>query len=277
MSSTLISQHYGSDSLVASVQAALASAGFAAGPVAWEVLAPLDQFHVGGAAATRDLADRLGIESALRLLDVGCGLGGPSRHLAAAYGCDVTGIDINAPFVELATFLTERCGLAAKARFLLADATDIPLASVGFDFAFSQHVAMNVADRVALYGEIRRLLVPGGRFAMYDVVAGDESPIHFPVPWARHPAASFVFTADGTRSALEDAGFDIVEWRDATAEGMAWQQAQVVAGQERPDPLKRLGLPLVMGPQFGEMVANLGRNFREGRLRLLQAVAQRPH
>lgn len=74
---------------------------------------------------------------------------------------------------------------------------------------------------------------------------------------------------------MEDAAFDIVEWRDATDEGLSWQQVQVTASQSRPDPLKRLGLHLVMGPQFAQMVANLGRNFREGRLRLLQAIVQR--
>ena len=267
--------HYGSASLVATVQASLASAGLGDSPVAWDALASLDQFHVGGAAATRDLADRLGIDSRTRVLDVGCGLGGPARQLVATRGCDVTGIDTNAPFVELATFLTDRSGLAAKVRFLVADATDVPFASEGFDVVVSQHVAMNIADREGLYGEIRRLLVRSGRFATYDVVAGDGSPIHFPVPWASDPAASFVFSAEATRRALERSGFEAVEWRDATVDAVTWQQAQVVASQSRPDRLKRLGLTLVMGPQFADMAANLARNLREGRLHVLQAIVQR--
>lgn len=268
-------EHYGSASLVAIVQASLAAAGLGAGPVAWEAIASLDQFHVGGAAATRDLADRLAIDSKANVLDVGCGLGGPARQLAAAYGCDVTGIDISATFVELAAYLTGRSGLADKARFLVADATDVPFAREGFDVVVSQHVAMNIADREGLYREIYRLLVRGGRFATYDVVAGDGSPIHFPVPWASDPAASFVVTAESTRRALERSGFEVVAWRDATVDAMAWQQAQAVASQSRPDPSKRLGLPLIMGPQFADMAANLGRNLREGRVRLLQAIVRR--
>ena len=275
MSYSLIGRHYGSTSLVTTVQSALAAAGFGVGGIGWEALAPLDQFHVGGAKATTDLADRLGIGAGARLLDLGSGLGGPSRHLAAAYGCHVTGVDINAPFVELATFLSERSGLASTTRFVVADATDVPFESASFELAFSQHVAMNISDRDRLYSEVARLLVPHGRFAMYDVVAGNGDSIHFPVPWARDPGASFILSAKDTRQALENVGLDIVEWRDATAEGMAWQQAQAAAGQSQPDPLKRLGLPLVMGPHFAEMVANLVRNFKEGRLRLLQAVVQR--
>jgi SAM-dependent methyltransferase len=275
MSNALQSQHYGSTSLVTPVQQALDAAGLGHGLIAWDALTPLDQFHVGGAAATKDLADRLGIQAGAHVLDVGCGLGGPSRHLAAAHGCEVTGVDINAPFIELATLLTERSALASKARFLVADATDIPFGSEGFDLAISQHVAMNIEDRRALYREIRRLLVPGGRLGLYDVVLGNDSPIHFPVPWARDPSASFVITAEATRVALEEAGFDVVEWRDATVDGMTWQQAQVMANRSRPDRLRRLGLPLIMGAQFPDMVANLGRNFQEGRLRLLQAIVHR--
>ncbi len=275
MSTAIVDRHYGTASLVASVQQALVTVGFREGAIARDALSPLDQFHVGGAAATRDLAGRLGVATGERLLDVGCGLGGPARQLAAEYGCHVTGVDINAPFVELASLLTERVRLAAQSRFLVADATALPFEPESFELAWSQHVAMNIEDRAALYAGIRRVLVPGGRFAMYDVVTGNGNSIHFPVPWARDPAASFVIAAEATRHALEAAGFDVLEWRDATVDGIAWQQAQLMASQSRPDPVRRLGLPLIMGPQFPEMAANFGRNFQEGCLRLLQAIVRR--
>ena len=68
----------------------------------------------------------------LRLLDVGCGLRGPARFLAATYGCHVTGIDLSQPFIEAARMLTERCGLADRASFLQGDALDLPFTDVSF-------------------------------------------------------------------------------------------------------------------------------------------------
>lgn len=100
--------HYGADDLIALVQEALRLAGLGNCLIARDALAPLDQFHVGGAAATADLAGRLGIEPGASLLDIGCGLGGPARHLAAVHGCSVIGIDLNRPLVDLATMLTQQ-------------------------------------------------------------------------------------------------------------------------------------------------------------------------
>jgi SAM-dependent methyltransferase len=257
------------------VEAVLREAGFADGPIPWQDLAPLDQFHVGGAAATAALASRLAIPPDAKLLDVGCGLGGPSRHLAAIHGCTVQGIDLNPSLIDLATMLTRRTGLADKVTHMTADATKLPFEPGSFDVAWTQHVAMNIADRHAFYAGIRRVLKPGGSFAMFDVVAGNAGPLHFPVPWARDPAASFLLAPDATKNVLEACGFAVVEWTDATELAQGWFQAQATAAQSRPEALKPLALPLIMGPDFPARAQNLGRNFQEGRARLLQAVVRR--
>lgn len=268
--------HYGAGDLVARVEDALRQAGLAGGVIPWNALAPLDQFHVGGAAATTALAARLGIEPGFSLLDIGCGLGGPARHLASVHGCSVIGIDLSRPFIDLATMLTERAGLSHRVRHMGGDALHLPFEPERFDLAWTQHVAMNIVDRRGLYSSIYNVLRPGGRLAIYDVVAGDGGAVQFPVPWARDPADSFLFSADATRAALEASGFGILNWADVTDAAVDWATAQAAAGQDRPDRLKALALPLVMGPDFPDMVANLGRNLRERRVRLLQAVAERP-
>ena len=270
-----IIEQYGVSDFVSRVEGVLKQADFGEGPIPCMALAPLDQFHVGGAAATTALADKLGIAEGAAVLDVGCGLGGPSRHLAAAYGCTVAGIDLNPSLIDLACMLTRRAGLAEKVTHVTGDATDLPFEAESFDLAWTQHVVMNIEDRHALYTGIRRVLRPGGRFAMYDVVAGEESPLHFPVPWARDPAASFLLTPEATRDLLEACGFEVVEWIDATDAGRAWFQAQGAAAQARPESLRPLALPLVMGPDFPARTANLGLNFQEGRARLLQAIVRR--
>jgi SAM-dependent methyltransferase len=264
--------HYGGRRLVEPVLAELLRAGLGGTPVPWRALAPLDQFHVGGAAATSDLAARLELAPGTRVLDVGSGLGGPARHLAAEFGCDVTGIDLNPPFVEIASVLARRTGLETRVRFVAGDATALPFRPARFDLAWTQHVAMNIADRAALYAGIRSALRPGGRLALYDVVA-TGGPLHYPVPWAREAAASHVCTADETRAALERAGFAVTLWRDATADAQAWRQA--AATSTLASAGLRHGLTLVMGPDFPEMTATLRRNFDDGRAALLQAVLVR--
>jgi SAM-dependent methyltransferase len=270
-----ILEQYGVSDFVARVEGVLVQAGFGDGPIPWQDLAPLDQFHVGGAAATTALAEKLGISPGSDVLDVGCGLGGPSRYLASVYGCMVRGIDLNPALVDLATMLTRRAGLADKVTHLTGDATKLPFEPENFDFAWTQHVAMNISDRHALYAGVHRVLRPGGLFAMFDVVAGENSPLHFPVPWARDPAASFLLTPDATRDVLDASGFEVVHWTDSTGLAQGWFQAQAAAIQSRPEALKPLALPLIMGADFPARAQNLGRNFQERRAGLLQAVVRR--
>lgn len=268
--------HYGSVDLVAKVKGALDQVGFGEGPIPWDALAPLDQFHVGGAAATTALAARLGIAPEATLLDVGCGLGGPARHIASVYGCTVQGIDLNAPFVDVARLLTQRTGLSDRVNHRVGDATQLPFEPASFDLALTQHVTMNIADRRTLYEGIFAVLRPGGRFAMFDVIAGDGQPPHFPVPWAREPTDSFLLSEGATRDVLEASGFVVLDWVDATEVGLKWLEAQAAAAQGRPERLRPLALPLIMGADFPLMATTLGRNFREGRTRLLQGIVQRP-
>jgi SAM-dependent methyltransferase len=268
----LILDQYGAADFVARVEAVLQQAGLGEGIIPWQALAPLDQFHVGGMAATQALAERLQVTPGASILDLGCGPGGPSRALAAGHGATVTGIDINPALIALATMLTRRTGIADRVSHITADATALPFAPESFDLAWTQHVAMNIADRHALYAGVHRVLRPGGRFALYDVVAGNAGPLHFPVPWARDPAASFLLTPDATRAVLEACGFEILTWADVTEAGRSWSQNQAATP---PDQLKSLTLPLIMGPDFPARTANLRRNFDQGRARLLQAVMQR--
>jgi ubiquinone/menaquinone biosynthesis C-methylase UbiE len=270
-SSPQVAEHYGTESLLDRVSAALERAGLGEGPIAWSDLAGLDQFHVRGLAATQELAQALDVTPGARLLDIGSGLGGPARYLAATFGCKVTGVDLSQPFVEVASYLAARCGLQDRVEFRQADALDLPFEDGAFDLAWTQHVAMNIADRARLYGEIRRVLRPGGRLAIYDVLAGEGGPLIYPVPWARTAEISFLMTPEAMRQSLREAGFRELEWRDATEGAVAWLAERAAA----PAPgAPGVGLPVVMGPDFPLLAASLARNLTEGRARLAQAVLE---
>ncbi len=78
------------------------------------------------------------------MLDVGCGIGGPARYLAATFGCRVTGIDLSPEFIGAATYLTARCGLLDRITIQVGDALHLPFEDAAFDTVFLQHVAMEL-------------------------------------------------------------------------------------------------------------------------------------
>ena len=270
-------QHYGPRNLMERLRGALNGAGLAGKQVSPADLAPLDQFHTRGLAATVELAEAAAITRGASVIDIGSGLGGPSRYLAATYDCHVQGVDLSPAFVEAAAFLAERAGLADRVSYRCADALALPFEDGRFDLAWTQHVAMNIADRARLYSEVHRVLRSGGRFAIYDVVAASGAPLHYPVPWSRGPETSFLMTATAMRAALLERGFRIVSWTDRTEAGAAWFQEQRKARAEEGVPIVPiLGLHLAMGPEFPVMAANLGRNLIEGRVGIVEAVLDRP-
>jgi ubiquinone/menaquinone biosynthesis C-methylase UbiE len=265
-----VESHYASRSLVDTVLAAVDAAGLPKNGLKTTDLAPLDQFHARGLAATRELAALAGIHATSRVLDVGAGIGGPARHLAESFGCAVVGIDLTAEYCRLATALSQRTTVADKVSFQTANGLDLPFADGSFDVAWTQHVAMNIADRPKLYGEMYRVLKPGGRIAFYDAVAIKGQEPVFPVPWARDASTSFLWDADATKAVLEKTGFKIRTWRDVTEEGK-----QFFAARPSPPGPSSLGLHLLMGPDFRTMAGNFGRNVMEGRVGLLMAVGEK--
>ena len=176
------------------------------------------------------------------MLDLGCGIGGPARYLAATFGSKVTGVDLSPGFVDAATYLTARCGLSDRVTFQVGNALHLPFEDAAFDTVFLQHVAMNIEERAALYAEVRRILTPGGRFVTYDLVLR-EGDVVYPVPWARDASTNFLLSEGDTRTALEEAGFKAIFWRDDTQAALDWFKA-AVAGSSQSGP----NLGVVMGP-----------------------------
>lgn len=240
------------------------------GPVSAFQVAGLDQFHVRGLAATKELAALAEIGREMTVLDAGSGLGGPSRFLASAYGCAVTGVDLTPSFVAVSQLLAERTGLSDLVRYKVGNLLALPFKDAQFDLVWTQHVVMNIQNRRQLYQEFQRVLKPGGILAFYDVLAAhDDSEPHFPVPWAESSAASFLLTPAKTKAALAMAGFTVRIWSDVTAETL------VGFSQTQPAAAPGFSLATVIGPRFGEMAANLARSLREGRISLVMGICGR--
>jgi sarcosine/dimethylglycine N-methyltransferase len=261
-----VRDHYRATGLTERLKTALTALGPEHQLLTPQQLGALDQFHTRGLAATAELGNLAGITADMSVLDVGSGVGGPARFLAATYGCRVTGVDLSEAFVDAARYLTERTGQSGQVSFQTASALELPFDDGRFNLVLLLHVAMNISDRARLYREIRRVLKSGGRFATFDVVLNSGEP-HYPLPWARTPATSFLLTASATREAIERAGFRVLSWQDGTEAAKAWIATLRASG---PPPSPNLGV--VMGPDFAQLAANLGRNLMEGRLGILAAV-----
>ena len=267
-------QHYaGGHDLVARAVELLRAAGKDVERLTIDDLAGLDEFHVRGRDATLSLAARLALSGEERVLDVGSGIGGPARRLAALHpGIDVTEIDLTPEFCRLANELSRRVGLASRVRFEIADATRLPFADATFDIAWTQHVQMNIADKPAFYGEIARVLKPGGRFAFYDILQGPGRAIRYPAPWAADPSQSHVVTPEAMRRLVADAGLLVEQWVDVTAAGRDWA-AKRAANPPAPGAIWTGAL---LGDAIRAGSANIPRNLDEGRIALVEAIARKP-
>ncbi|HEY0879868.1 MAG TPA: methyltransferase domain-containing protein [Zeimonas sp.] len=268
-----IEAHYARSDLGNAILAALEESGKDLDRLTPEDLAPVDEFHIRGRAATLELARAARLDSTKHVLDVGSGIGGTSRCLAREFGCRVTGIDLTEEYCRTAAMLSARIGLAHLVDYRRGDATNLPFADASFDVVWTEHAAMNIPDKLRLYREMHRVLEPGGTLAIHDILAGPSEAVLFPVPWARTPESSFLVTPDELRKLLDEAGFTITDWSDTTEEARDWFVS--VAEKIRREGLPPLGFHLLLGPDFKVMAQNQRRNLDENRIVLAQVVARR--
>jgi ubiquinone/menaquinone biosynthesis C-methylase UbiE len=204
-----VAQHYERSEPLTKVQEVLDRMAPDGRVLRLDELTGFDHFHTAGMLATAKMAELLAPAAGDLVLDAGAGLGGPARYLADRTRCRVIGIDLTPAFVDVGNLLTRRTGLDDRVELRVGDVTQLDLADQSVDHVWTQHVAMNIADRPRLYGEIRRVMKPGGRFALFDVIDGGGGELLLPVPWATEPEHSHLVTREALRSLLTDAGFRI--------------------------------------------------------------------
>ncbi|MFP5312381.1 MAG: class I SAM-dependent methyltransferase [Actinomycetes bacterium] len=264
----------GPGQLLAAIGSALEAAGVDRKTLRPADLAAVDEFHIRGRRATLEIIDALALTADSHVLDLGSGLGGPARTLAEVTGCTVTGVDLTPEFCQVATAFSEWTGLSGRTRFQVGDATATGLPGSSVDAAMTVHVAMNIPDKHALYTEAFRVLRPGGRFVVYDVLQGEGGEVHYPVPWADDSSTSFPATLEEMRRLLPSAGFKIVSEVDSSDQSLAWfQQMRARIQREGPPPVT---FATFLGESFPQMTANQVANLAEGRIRTVMFSCSKP-
>jgi SAM-dependent methyltransferase len=268
-----IAKHYATTELLARLESALRDDGVDPAHPTIEALAPYDHFHGRGLEATEDMAALQVMRPSDHLLDVGSGLGGPARWLSARFGCRVTGIDLTPEFCAIAEHLTRLIGLEDRVHFRMANALSMPFDDATFDGAYSMFVSMNIADKAGLYREIRRVLRSEGWLVLSEVARGTDGDVSYPMPWAATPAGSFLATVEGTRTALQTAGFEVGVVRSdlQRIQAFAARSRAIVERGEKP-PYRANAL--INGEAAGTMLANVARAYRSGSLIPIEVVAR---
>lgn len=267
-----VAAHYATSRLAEAILEGLAAAGADLDALTPEDLAPVDEFHTAGRLSTLKALALFAPQPGAHILDAGCGIGGTARCLAHEHGCRVTGLDLTPDFIEVARMLTSRTGLEERCAFEVGSVLAMPFDAASFDGAVSFHVAMNIEDRTGFYREVARVLRPGARFCLFDVMKGPTPGLTYPTPWAETQATSFLHARDEVVAFLEQAGFALEaeeNLRDLALDFFTKRAAQAGDG---PPPL---GLHLLTGANSGEKFANVIEGYGHHQIEPVILVARR--
>lgn len=183
-----------------------------------------DMMHMGGLSSTDALASAADIREDLRVLDVGCGLGGPARRFADKFGANVWGLELSETLFETAQKFTALVGLTEKVQFANGSALALPFEDGMFDVVVMQHVAMQISEKDQLFAELSRVVRPAGKLAMHEIFYGDGELL-YPLAWASEPSMSALEAFADCAARLADLGFEVGSFEDHSDGGRQYHEA----------------------------------------------------
>ncbi len=235
-------------------------------------IARVDEFHVGGAEISRDLAETANVKNC-KLLDIGCGLGGSCRMLADEFNCNAVGIDVSKEYIATANLLSELVGLKHNTQFIYGEATNLPFKDNTFDVVWSQHVQMNVCDKLKYCSEIDRVLNNKGCFIYYEVFTKGKQKVSYPLPWADSNTISFLEESSKMSSYFEQFGLVKEQLIDQTGSGIKILEKSLSRMSKHQS--SKLGLHILMGATTKDKITNLLNGLREGKILLESGIYRR--
>ncbi len=200
---------------------------------------PGESFEASLVRHQRHLAQVLGLKTGMVVADVGCGVGGPLLEIARFSGARIVGVNINAYQLERARKRTEEAGLTHQVEFLQCDFLNVDAPDESFDAVYDIEATCHAPDKLSIYGEIFRLLKPGGCFGGYQYCLTDRfdvgDPHHLRIK-ADIQLGGSLFVIDDTHTvdqALRTVGFELLEVRDLSIQSgpsIPWYQPLIGSG-----------------------------------------------
>lgn len=275
MNNNRVSEHYFHGGLLKDIQTAIEKLGKTIETITIEDLAPVDEFHIGGRAATEHFLKQLKFSNHDYVLDIGCGLGGAARYVANTYGSQVAGIDLTSEYIETGNTLATWVKLDKQIHLKEASALAIPFKDETFSGSYMMHVGMNIEDKSQLFTEVYRALQPGATFGIYDIMQIGEGAIDFPVPWASEKNMSFLTTSKDYQEALHNSGFSVSKEtiRHQFALDFFKRQREKTKTQVGPPPL---GLHTLMQNTTATKIKNMVHGIVSNHIAPVEIIACKP-
>ena len=270
MDDIAVGNHYGIGGILDSIIKGLESSGKNIQSLVPGDLSPIDEFHTRGKDSTIEIATLVQLQPDHKVLDVGCGLGGSARYIANEFGCSVMGVDLTDEYVDVANQLTEFVNLSDKVSFKQASALSLPFSSDSFDVVWTEHTQMNISDKNKFYGELSRVLKPGGRLVFHDIFGTNNTP-HYPTPWAEQDSLSSLCTQEEARDSIVNSNLKIEKWIDKSKESMEFFKNMLKKVETSGPP--PLGFHLLMGKTAKSKLFNQAKNLEENRVTVVQGTA----
>jgi ubiquinone/menaquinone biosynthesis C-methylase UbiE len=268
-----IETQYAQSDLYDSIIDSLKAKGVSLNEVTRSHLSGVDEFHIRGEEVSYEIANQVNLRNK-KVLDIGCGLGGPCRMLSERYNCETYGIDMSPDYIEAAKKLSALVSANNASNFVVGDALNLPFEDGSFDVVWTQHVQMNIEDKRRFYSEINRVLANGGSFIYYDIFKHYPIEINFPVPWANDSSVSFLQTIESMDAILRDLNFYKHGSTDQTDKGLEFLENMMYSKKLTNSSVT--GLNLLLGEETEEKFSNVLNALQCGKIELQSGVYKKP-
>jgi phosphoethanolamine N-methyltransferase len=181
-----------------------------------------------------------------RILDIGCGIGGPAMDMVRLHGAEVVGIDLESPLIERAAAAARRSGLHGQCTFEHVAPGPLQFPDSSFDIVISSGAVTQTEDKTSMFEECYRVLNPGGTFSCYEWMRTEREysdDMHY---WFKMEGLTYALEMlEHYGERLRAAGFEDVELTDASA----WYRAEA-----------RREYELIKGGLYQTLIENLGQS-----------------
>ena len=237
-------------------------------------LTAFDQLHYHGTEAVDEAIRATGIGEGSSVLEIGSGLGGPARHLAATSSAAVTALELQEDHHRMAATLTRRCGLADRVTHVCGDFLTYPWGGEGFDAVVSWLALYHISQRAVLLDRCRSLLPDGGFFYAEDLCERRPFDDDEREELASELFANYLVSSNRYRQDLADAGFEVLVCDDMSDDWTAFTRGRLDQYRQQQDRHLRVHGEEVFETMCG-FYTTVVRHFSDGKLGGIRVVARR--